>query len=69
MSDPSNIIGPISMNDFRLMTMLKVSLKRFRDLGNPPKYAAVIQKEEELLQETIARYTKPTASEELAEAA
>lgn len=56
------------MNDFRLMTMLKGSLKRFKELGNPEKYLSVIEKEEAILKEYIEKYTKPTATE-IAEAA
>ena len=66
----SNVIGPISENDFRLMTMLRTSLKRFKDMGNPPKYASMIKKEEDLLAETMNKYTKKTVdAEDLAQAA
>lgn len=69
MSNLSNVIGPISMNDFRLMTLLRGSLQRFKELGNPLKYTVVIEKEQEMLKELMDKYTKPTATEELAEAA
>lgn len=64
----SNIIGPISMNDFRLMTMIKGSLKQFEEMGNPEKYLPVIEKEKTILKECIEKYTKPTV-EEITEAA
>jgi len=59
----TNVIGPISMNDFRLMTMIKGSLKQFEKMGNPEKYLPVIEKEKAILKETIEKYTKPTATE------
>lgn len=68
MSPLNNVIGPISMNDFRLMTLLRGSLQRFKELGNPPKYAPVIEKEQDMLKELMDKYTKPTETE-IAEAA